>query len=286
MTMTQKIIAIAVTIIIISTVAIPVIDDLQESQKSAANNTSELFNAVIGSGEDITITTSDGAASINGYAAPSGVDVFVSASLVVFYNNGLKVVDMVNNFVGAVSGSIVISDRTFNYTTAGSVEKSGTITGTYLYLAENGTYGQFKPQDGARFNNNSQMYGVVLTAPIAAVNYTAVTAFVSGSVRGGFVVNEGYDLVNGSLVDVTSTLTPKLTYTETDGYNVLSAASVVADVSGSSGYAGILHIYAPIQYHYISDEDSSLFNLIGVIPIILILVPLMLAVRMIALKRN
>ena len=279
MTMTQKIIAIAVTIIIISTVALPVIDDMSEGTRENRSNTNQLY--FVADGETITATKNTGSITINGYTfTPNNGDVLLLCNeFYATYNSNYGIVGVKTEDTSfIVSKSVVISNGVATFTK----NDDSTVTVSYdskvLYASDSGNYGAFKTPfyadedailysapEGTVTNANLTPSSVTIRAT-GLGTYSDFELFVTGGSTDGF----------GSIV---------LNHTDYDKYALIDpAASAITYTDDKGTYTGSFNImiFAPIKY----SVESSMSNLINVIPIILILVPLMMAVRMIVVRRN
>ena len=282
MTTTQKIIAIAVTIIIISTVAIPVIDDILDDTEVTVHQ-----NAAMRYQLDTRITA-DTAISYSGGVCTIG-------STVIDFNPypGSYPLIITDTFVVTLWDADVlgiISDgRIDNVTTA-------TLSASAISFVDS------------------------LSNPVS-ISYSAIDCIASNSgIYGAFPYSyQFYFNKDANLISTTTQLNGvsvfKGTYNDMDIAFNLPFSGTVTDISmninvvdSGKGY------YSPAEYTYsatINDVPTTVFgnvnsviiapidytvdpnididgvgNLIAVIPILLILVPLMMAVRMIALKRN
>ena len=276
-----KVVALTVFVLIAATVLVPVVQDSQNSIKITSNNTAELFNAVDSNGSDnVTIGLVGGVPMVNDYVVTGAVDILISDKLVVFYSSGFKVVDIDNNYIGGISGDFTVNDGAYSYKTSSEVDKSGTISGTYLYLAENGRYGQFLSSAAINFNDNSEIYALLLTSTLSTVGYTALTAVTHGSINDGFT-SSAYDFQTSAFVDVSSTISSELTYTVSPyGYNTSSSMVLTATVGDDSQSNGYLHIYAPIEYKMYDDDGRSMASLLNIIPLMVFIAAIMIAVGM------
>lgn len=292
MTTTQKIIAIAVTIIIISTVAIPVIDDVQKEIATTGNNSAFSFMASTGSDITTSITNVDSTISIGDLVISKTGDVhaatiLISSGLIInTYSSTLRVTDISNDIQLAQVTAIDITSGAYSYTVSGT-DYSGTLAGDVLFLSDTGTYGYFDSISDLKLNSNSKVYVTYAVTPFrdSSNNSLSLTGVISGTIKDG-MSGTLYKYVSSEFVSVSSSST--INAVDEDGimYSLTNIESSAIDSSVTYNRTVTGGIFAPIEYKYISDSDESLINLIGILPIMLILVPLMMAVRMMALKRN
>lgn len=292
MTTTQKIIAIAVTIIIISTVAIPVIDDLQSTIHSTGQNTTQKFAVSNQAVDSVSIQLSGSVVTVNGFSLTPSEQVIIAISddfrIVALDIGGTVQVHVgTDSDTNRTTGDITITNGNLTYTVYGSDTPTvkALTSPNILYASESGSYGQFS---GGLLNVNKDtvMYAVV-SHTVSNAGLDPTSLYVSAVVKGtyqGLASAFAYGANSASVSIPEANITEKPGYLSIDtskGVNISASA-----VQGVYSTYDFVQFVAPLQYTYYSDADSGLINLIGVIPILLILVPLMMAVRMIALRRN
>lgn len=298
MTTTQKIIAIAVTIIIISTVAIPVIDDMQNLPHSVATNSDVNYN-MIKPGEftnDITleVVISDSKFMCNGVDLTSlmtGITTpLVFTDSVVIAGRSASTIyfmDGNNNAYDATSVSITFkNDGTWSATyDNGTVNTTSGEFTILLYFGLNGDYGAFT------VDSNNPIY-LNHGATAYVVGYSWISGGTSNTFVGSTYKDGQFTTIFDRPLSTQSTVTHSFTdhVVDENEYSdrLWFSGTITATNSGTETTVNINSwaVIAPLQYTYVSSEDANLISLIGIIPIMLILVPLMMAVRMMALKRN
>lgn len=296
MTMTQKIIAIAVAIIIISTVAIPIIDDMEKQFEVTSNNTTQRYTASTSlSDVDVSLSVANSIASINGYeVGTANYAILVITDTFVIRAQGA------NNLAIAVDGtqystpSASITGKVLSFT-ASEVDYTFEYEDYIYYAAENGKYGYFA---------NTEFYANVGTTILYAyTNFGASNSDLDPS-SANFLGLFSLSIEDNALVPVwvesrtegveyeptPVTLPDSLikdnedgSYTVTAGTLPLSFVTNVGTYSMDADYR--IGFIAPMEYKHIMDS-AGMIDLINIIPILLILIPVMMAVRMITLKRN
>lgn len=290
MTLTQKIVAIAVTIIIISTVALPIIDDSEIEEKKITQNVGQRFSMLEpDDSKTYTITYSSGNIIVNGVTYETSVFdtvVYSDAIVVDVHNSNLRVAsaDYLENTL-----QVVINGGTITYTNTSNVDRSVTYSWALIVQA-NGDYGLFKQGTTVYVNESSKIIYARTNTNLSNSDLTpssiTVRNVMSGTfndMKSDFAVATSEDItsveLSGFITDVTEV--SKEVYSITPGTNTLS---IIADTNlgeYSNPSLAMSLIAAPLSYYYYGDS-----NMFGVVAIILMLVPLMMAVRMIALKRN
>jgi hypothetical protein len=298
MTTTQKIIAIAVTIIIISTVAIPIIQDMETSTSFVTEyNTGEKYTATLTEDNvSLTVYYDDGLVYVNDYSfTPTTYSVVLFSDTFVVRYNGND-----NKFVASGSAdttqyktdALTVSSKTLAFTDADSNDHSWTFS-KLMYAAENGEYGVFVGS-GVQFTANKDAKIYLPIGKIVANNSDLSPSSVDtiGVFKGsnGLLEKDWFaSRTSDTTVNTASAVISNYTDNGNGTYSISIAASSVvintgvgaysATMSATSGYC----FFAPMAYKV---PETELSALIGIIPILLILVPLMMAVRMMVLKRN
>ena len=288
MTTTQKIIAIAVTIIIISTVAAPVIQDIETGYTAEEMNTGSRFS-LASTSEVITINKIDGFACINGVSirsifpdVASTVLAIVSDSMVanLYFQSGTyanlyvtspDLFPDASNYTKEIAGGTIVFDSgTVTYTS----EDEETVTSTtyeYVFVPDqDGNYGSWSSSGGTFTDPIYVDSGKSVYLYYRTTNNILSASGTLDSISSNFFVNSGS-------LDTDTEITMNYEHLA-NGSNRLDS------VSFSPSFLGSVSILAPLKYTTVTNiEDSGLF---GVIMILLFLVPLMMAVRMITLRRN
>lgn len=279
-----SVVAIAIIVLIVSTVAVPVIEDAQNNVAVEKQMSGQLYSAV-GTKETITLGYSGSFPTFNGIEMPNlypdqtrymiltdtaiAVCEYTQQAWTPWYvkTNNL----LTNTPIDDVGYSVLFENGTLTVTAA-----STSLT-TYSWLMvpdKNGDYGVWNYTERPWFvDDDSIIY--------LGLNLNAITYVASGTLD-ALTVNlfiENGVLGNDVTVNVTSAPTA-------DGQsNVLSGLSL--DNAGTTvELRNFAKIFVPLKYHVIDDSGEALYNLIGILPILLFLVPVMFAVRMIQTRRN
>jgi hypothetical protein len=298
MTTTQKIIAIAVTIIIISTVAIPIIDDMEKQFEVTSNNTTQRYTASTSLTDvDISISVANSIATINGYEVGTGNFAVIAISdTFVIRGQGSSSVAIAVDGTQYSASAATISGKVLSFTASGT-DYTFEYDDYIYYAAENGKYGYFA-NTGTEFYVNSGsnvvyaftnfvgtnndldpttagFYGVF---SLSVENETLVPVWMESRTEGVEYISTSVVLPDGMIKD------------NEDGSYTITAGSVPIDFVTDLGTYSLdadhrIGFIAPIEYRHVVDS-AGMIDLINIIPILLILIPVMMAVRMITLKRN
>lgn len=288
MTMTQKIVAIAVAIIIISTVAAPVIQDLQDGESTILSNTGSRFS-LVEADEKITVSTIDSFACINGVSirslfpdAATTVLTILSDVVVanIYYTNDTysncyitspELFPEATNFSQTLStGTLVFDNGVVTFTDA--EENSTSAAYDYVFIPDtDGDYGSWLYSGSTGFD---QPIYVDSGKKIYAYYRTTGNALSASGTLDDMNVNL---MVRSGAIDEETTMT-------LDYQNLSNGTNLLESMSFDPSFSGSVSVLAPLKYTVTEDvEQASLF---GVILLLLFLVPVMMAVRMIALRRN
>lgn len=258
-----------VGILLISGVGVTIIDDVSENIVSQENNTSERY--IIRSGAmDLDVTyEGNGIYNINGESlALTYYSAVICDDLAILFNggeNGSYIIrDMQNGYGASVTptaGSTIISivDGEYSYTIS-NVTNTGT-TETVLYPSSRGDYGSFS----SAFNINPDETAYVF-------NTTSVTTVMelNGNAAGEYLLTPCV-IGSGTVFNAfTGDITPVIDSTPSaDGksYTINSVKFTIDDAESSSRM-----IFAPIWYDVVDTNAQAVKDIVGVIPIILILI--------------
>lgn len=293
-----SVVAIAIIVLIVSTVAVPVIDDASDSAKINRVNNTQIF-AIADSDSNLDIYVNEsGFIVINSdvfssdYAATSIAVAFSDNFFIQKPRDGGLRIYYGSEFTDSISinGHVTINEGVVSCVTTDSVSVSFASIGDILYLSKDGDYGFFGQNSTFKLNADSKIYQInsnelfrnaelnptsigarayVLQGTFADLRatwyimYADVTAPVDNFVGHLNVTDEGAG-VYSCTVNNTST--------------VVQITNATGTYSATYGYS----IIAPIAY----TEDSGWSGLIQILPILLFLVPVMFAVRMIQTRRN
>lgn len=288
MTTTQKIIAIAVTIIIISTVALPVINDMTDDEKVTFKNDSYYYADLVKDTNTHTITLASGVWTIDGVVLESkGIDfpALVTDKGVIASGGTVANIMLAGNTwaytsVSALTATVDPSTKTVSITdvTAGTTVDDFDFTySNVCFLA--GNSGQYASVATTALPQEVYVSGLddVLVLGCSSSNDWALRfGDTSYSYKGETSIEIHADLTAVSGYDDVYTFSLTNNVSTSDAYLVLDG-----DTNLRANF-----VFVPATVTAIVENDSQYTNLISVIPILLILVPLMMAVRMIALRRN
>ena len=294
---TMGIVGLVVIILMVTGAVIPAVENAQKDQYSTDNNSNELY--VIAESTEATPTnpielelTVDGFIIINGvtdtqaftnysdkiWAENVGIQVGLNSGaykfLYAYWTDATTVSTNLATKLVYNGSSLAVYD--------GTTLKFEVDSDYFIYPYSKGTYGQFDQRTASlradlHINKESVVY--------VGTNGNGY-GFMKGTYADGFQ-QVGY---SGSATLDTRTLTYTSKLSE-DGLTwqfdskpimVLSDSAEVEESTTSDW----INIYAPIEYKYISDNDASIISLVGIIPLMLIIVAVLYAVRLMGASRN
>lgn len=283
--MTYGVVCLVVIVILIGTICIPVIEDVQSEQVTKGQNSTQLYTAV-SSNSNVEITLSDGVLTVNDY----DVSDLIGTTNILCVCNTFAVLAF-----EAITGSILVYDSDgANFTTSASIvsgvltytptdatEKTVNVEGNLIYAAENGTYGNFTGGP-IYFNESSQLY-IVQTSRLD--NPTLGSILDYGLFSGTYEELTFHEWYVSSEGDWTVTIElPEIT----EGRGCLSFDSVdfiptVKSTNGVAEYQRVigLPLIAPIEYTYLTENSNMIYQLLNILPLLLLIIPVMGAVALI-----
>lgn len=279
------VVGLVVAILIVTVVAIPIINDASSSIHSTSQNTTQNFAAInTDSVDSFTVEIVDNKYLINGneFVPPSATadyrPMVISDKFLLMMNiTSSPTASMQLAFEGGTGPSITKLTLENGVWTWSTSSTSGTITGTtfLIYPDENGTWGYFNSTSVNVSDNGycySMYYGPVWYTPEGGSQQTYGVALVQKISKSA---NEGI-LQIGKATDsnyaTNSTIIRTANITENNGYfTVAPGSSVTATSDGNSYNRSVSHVlFAPIEYITIEPNESAIISIINIMPVLLI----------------
>lgn len=272
-------VGLAVIIMVVTAAVLPTVENAQAEQKTIKQNSDALFTA-IPSSETLVYSVTDNVLYINGQAVTDYIEsgttrVYVVSDAGIIRTSytegtGWGGAQFVSTLVGGNGIHTITATNTveFNNGTVKVTTASDPITGSYSYVlspSKDGKYGAWETTALPKFVDDKSkiyaFYAVSNTAYVASGTLDALTM--------DFYLNAG---TPSDPIAVTATYTP----TDNDASNSLTA------LSGATFRV----IMAPLDYTVIDDTQNSYTVLLGLIPLLLIIVAVLYAVRLMGSSRN
>lgn len=301
---TAKVVALAVIVLVICTAAIPTISDAQDQIKSTTNNTNTSYRVIDASMSDVySYEVIDDKLYCNGeeivgFNLPSAgrmYGVFASdRNLGQLMSTGQINLDAVLPNAGAPTsvlqgtGKVIYNAGTLQVYKADTEITSDVVDYTWAivpYFTEDSSYGRVVVSSGTEkyISNDSEMY-IILPASAVNSSWTSggtakIIASGNGTVKSIIVTYNDSGTIATS-TDITGISISGLTKVDDLHYSFVNLT-----VTTPAGTTTVnTDVYIPLEYEYISNDDDSMRSLFGIIPILLVMIPVMFAVRMIGAR--
>lgn len=283
------VLSILVAVIVVATVAIPIVEDSSKDIRTSSNNTTQRYMAADNTDVEIALNDDKSAYLINGYSAPLeyGIIYYVSDDIICFYGKASTTspsLSILTSSAFYTIDKVVVSGGTCTgYDSAGEVAMTIPSTGTQYAISESGTYGFFTPTTSTPLivNKDSIIFGLV-TKNLTSTSESSIAfrGFYKGTIDNLTLVAAS----DTATIDTANVTSSQLLYTDlgNDSYQITNRSlTITATVSGEEYTgAGPLTIFAPIEYKIITQNDSAMISLLQIVPLLLLIVPVMMAIRM------
>lgn len=288
-TVAYGVIALVVVVILIFTIALPVIEDAQKEQRSTDNNSSMLYSSVETSESVSLVKTGTGASAVT----LNGVDISTmfptltqnSQRIYLFWDTGI--IMLAPSTGGTFNlGAYYLNEGTLTgYSNLVSMEAAdGAITFTntseqtlelaYTWMmipSTTGDYASYRPSDWASHDVFIDSDSIIYCAA-QSNDIDVVAKGTLDSMAVMFIADSSQTYSAGSIAINT-------TPTEYEASNEFTSVDIVKGTTSMSPPT-YFEIFVPVKYTTVTDNDSMIITLLGVIPLILAIVPVMLAVQL------
>lgn len=268
-------------VVLISTACIiPIVENAQSEIRTNVNNSDFTFAMANGAVEIVTVP----AIAVNGYAiTDSRVVIAVGDDFTIYrYTAGvnLKLADS-----ETVIKSASIANGTISYVASDDTTGTHTFTGMVYYASEKGDYALYNDV-ATNIPKGSTVYGFIDRDFTDGTNTIRFQASFVGTLEDGFSVYA--KSVSTNPIKYLDEGSVSIVYEENETYNSISATPPIVTLTdggttytSASNAAGVVKFQymAPLSYQIITDNDSSIISLLGIIPMLLFVIPIMLVVR-------
>lgn len=291
---TYSIVSLVVIVLIVATTVIPVIESTQGEIVTHYQNTTQTYAAVVS--DDVTFTRdATGKITLNGYEI-TYTETLSRCAIIsdgLFYVMGQYecILDLSNaKRIGAGSNhtvSITMSNGSFTYTVDSGDPVTGTYTKAYI-ISEKGNYGLFDGNSTSFKTTAGKTIDLIFPGATGLITligwYTVTDGVVGNTPVVPFKTNS-----SGTLVDFDGT------YAINTGFNSAGSTEYVSSYgkatcgftpTGSSASTTSGSYIAPLDYTDVTDNDSAIRALLGIIPVMMLIVPIFIASRMISAGRD
>lgn len=279
----KQIITATVAVILICLVAIPLVDASSETVKTSMNNVAEKYMMSESTTGEITIEATETAGTfiINGESktfTPGEygdgfwciltnnlfVRLYSTASWVLF--DGLPV--STTNL--GTTGKVEINNEGWTVTIPSGSSGAGTYTGTYdwiCYPNEKGNYGLYRFSGNMYVDNDSTVFAIKESASFTNSVMTTPAVIWSGSIDGGDNTKIAWNRSGSQITDVSSSTDVYIKYAE-KGEVSTKISGVTVEYGDNS--TSISTVIVPIEYHVITENDSTIRTILQLVPVMLI----------------
>lgn len=286
-------VTVVVTIIIIATIAIPVVSDSQSSLATYENNTvapKYTLLETVNENLEISFNHTSGVLSINDeeYTNVSsdgaGIVAFSDDFLIIGGANGFSLWATTHYYQNTVDWSLDITGTSWSASAPAYPDFYNSGTLDYLLVAdENGTYGVYSPTDWSdvKISNDSniavmqcrQHFGHTIVSSFDTIENLTFLDYAQPSA--GYISEPSEPQVS------------ELVY-ENVGREIYSISTWHITTSDGSVIANLNHTFliAPIQYNVWEDNNGIYYTLLSILPIILLMIPVFFVARILSNGRD
>lgn len=289
------VLSILVAVIVVATVAIPVIEDSSKEIRTSQNNVAEKYMMTESTTGEFTIeaTETTGTYIINGESKTFNTDDY-SNFYCVLTNNLFVRLNSTSSYLyfeglqysvanlGTAGKVTINSDGWTVYIPQGSA--AGTYNGTYdwiCYPNEKGNYGLYRFTGNVYVDNDAMVFAISENNLITDGTLKNPSVIWSGSINGGDNTKYAWNTTTSPPTDVTDATEIYIEYTEKG--ELSTKLNRVVNKYGDNS-VGIATTIIPIEYHVITENDSAMISILQIVPLLLLIVPVMMAVRMYSSK--
>lgn len=280
------VLSILVAVIVVATVAIPVIEDSSKSINTEQNNSAPLYTQMPTSGTIEISSLGNGNYKIGDVEYTPTMGTFIITDSVmarISPDNSFTIYDPTNGKQTRFDNSnnlITFDNGVCRYNT--STGQSMEAAYSFLYVPDtNGTLGLYFMTGSLPLYLDKGQDLMVVSNPLNSVMFSAKVT-ETGTISYYVEPKVFNQTVNGTITNYNGNLNVAIDMSEAGdsptGTWKLSKTAVVATPEGESALD--LFFIAPITYHVISENDSMMISLLQIVPLLLLIVPVMMAVRM------
>lgn len=276
----KTVVGLGLAMIILVTVALPIITDSFKNISTEEANTDERYLA-ISDGKSITFDSDSDGFTVNGErhswvtgttgSTPDRLStppVFGSDFMVVppvslgagSYSNPVIVTEDGNQ---GNTSHIVIENGTMTYND-GTTDRTVQVTGPVYYVSDKGDYGLYK--NTANIDYGATAYVVLCSWQSQATRTMGIYKLFDGQTSPVF---DAIHWTADTSVVTASNVTVNATAEGHDTYYTYTLTNMTVD--GTVHGPGHLTIVCPIAYHVVTDSDATLRTIASMIPILLVL---------------
>ena len=276
------VVAVLIVVLLSATCIIPIVQEAQELDVSKFNNTSQRFTATTTANTDVTISISEGVITINGNEVQYGQFSFIAVSPKIIVSTGGAGSAVMAIKVG--TDSMSVTSMTWSNGNVSYVDDrsdpviEGTIEdiGTMYYIDTGGKYGIFGSQSTIHIDNDVEGLIVIRDSTTAGAygTLTYENGVLSQSEFGPYYT-QGVTYREATAWNFGATVTDE------EGKYSHTITNVTIELTLQDGETKRTHnasMIAPIEYHDVN-TNGMLYVMLGIIPLLVFIIPIMLIVR-------
>lgn len=282
---TNTVVVLLAVVVIISAVIIPIVEVAQKEQYSIEQNTSMLYMIADESSDTVRIETINSVAYLNTVPLDDLVDPTVTTTVYIWSENCAA---------RSTYSTESLHWDSWYYVMNGTSLTTGFLTGTNYYLIfEDNTVTAYDKTDDSVYNTADY---TTLMLPSSSGSYGAwdlsTPIFVDdeSKIYGAYRLGNEWRLISGTVENLVPTLVLDSGGNDVTSTTTFTATSEKTDYNASNKLTAISPrvsiVFAPIDYTVISDEQSIYAVLYGVIPLLLLVLPIMIIVRSFRMGRD
>ena len=288
-----KIVALTVFVLIAATVLVPVVQDANDTIATTGNNTNLVYNYVEfdGSVPDITLSMASKQYYINDELKYADLSTY---NLIVVCDNA--VFRFLNTGTGYMNGSFSVSPYSATASPWELKVESGNATVTfgadeydlgpitYLYYPDpDGNYGvvSAKPSDNQSVHLDRNKTGLLVSYASIAAGNTYSSPFALAEYQNGEITQIfSHYRATGAYGDSVSEWNVTVIDDSDPRNQELGGVTIDYTSSTDSGTSIETFWIVPVEYHYLTSNDSSMISLMNIIPLMVFIAAIMIAVAM------
>lgn len=284
-TVTTGIVALIVTLLVVSLVAVPIVEDATTGTAyQGSNSGTDRFYTEF-TGQAVEYIWTGGSGTVNGATSPNGIPVVSDKIILRASSTGWYWYDLTSNTYAIVHGTS--TSAKLAVTAAGAYTLTSTTDGTETTLATGTLSKIWVSTTNGDWGYYTSGVTATLGATVYAVNFTNVdtegparmTAFVNG-VQGSDIFSPW--LVSGGAIVAGSAVTYDVDYT-TNGEGQQVGKYTGQSVTSGDITTSNAQWIAPVDYKSTAVQGGEGVNatLLAIIPLLLFIVAVMMAVRLV-----
>lgn len=298
---TMGIVGLVVIILMVTGAVLPAVENAQAEQATTANNTDMRYTASLDPvGQYVVESKTDGLYVNDKLACliPTGSNYFFvirgNDFTAAYTTTGALVMSIIStgltSTISLDSGDKFIFDNgTVSRFEADDSSTTTVTTYSYLVIPDSvGKYGLFTLGGGHFFHINANVPLYLLMASTSVnSSYSGGNTFIETNSAGQIKKNVTTYLSDGSLVTDSSTAGLSATLTSTMIGDIdIKVTGISFNSTSASGATTVTYALAPVEYKFIDSEDAQYRALFAIIPLLLIIVAVLYAVRLMGASRN